>query len=296
MQRIVELPFDRWEAPDCGTAAGGLAGHLEQGKVLYLPRLAFLPGPGEIRFLDSAWLSGSHKSVSFDPDRSGKAAGLRGARGTDEELAALAGMMARFRGNAVTLIKALFPRYESHLRIAPTSLRPGDVEKHKLSWRKDDTLLHVDAFPSRPNRGERILRVFANVNPSGRARVWKIGDLFGDTAREFMPRIRRPVPGSATLLRALRVTKSRRSRYDHLMLGLHDQMKLDRTYQARTSHLTMPFPAGSTWICFSDQAAHAAIAGQFMMEQTFHLPLTAMYFPDLAPLRVLERLTGRALT
>ena len=91
------------------------------------------------------------------------------------------------------------------------------------------------------------------------------------------------------------MTKSRRSRYDQLMLGLHDQMKRDTAYQARKTHLIMPFVAGSTWLCFSDQAAHAAMQGQFMMEQTLHLPVDALYFPERSPLRVLERLHGRRL-
>ena len=169
------------------------------------------------------------------------------------------------------------------------------MEHHKLSWRKDDTLLHVDAFPSRPNRGERILRVFSNVHPEGVPRVWKVGDLFEDTAKEFLPRIKAPIPGSAALLRSLGVTKSRRSHYDHLMLRMHDAMKQDQTYQARSSHLRFGFPPGSTWICFSDQAAHAALSGQFMLEQTLHLPLEQQYFPERSPLKVLERLCGRAL-
>jgi hypothetical protein len=125
--------------------------------------------------------------------------------------------------------------------------------------------------------------------------VWKIGDLFEQTAAEFLPRVPRPLPGLAALLKALKVTKSERSEYDHSMLRIHDAMKLDQAYQARESHLTFGFPPGSTWICFSDQAAHAALAGQFMMEQTLHLPIEAMYFPERSPLKVLERLRGRVL-
>ena len=143
--------------------------------------------------------------------------------------------------------------------------------------------------------GERILRVFTNVHPMDVPRVWKVGDLFEPTAMEFAPRVTPPLPGSARLLRALRVTKSRRSHYDHLMLGMHDAMKRDAAYQARSSHLVFGFPSGSTWICFSDQTAHAALSGQFMMEQTLHLPLAQQYFPERAPLRVLERLRGQAL-
>jgi hypothetical protein len=48
-------------------------------------------------------------------------------------------------------------------------------------------------------------------------------------------------------------------------------------------------------MCFTDQTMHAAMSGQFCLEQTFHLPVEAQNFPNRAPLKVLERLTGRAL-
>ena len=295
MYRIVELPQTAWSPVVTAEESRRLAGELELGKVLYLPQLAFTLDPAEQGFLDPRWLSGTHKSVSYEPVRAAATSGVRGAQGTPEELSALAAMIARFQGEALALIKSLFPNYVAHLRVAPTSFRPGNVEDHKLSWRKDDTLLHVDAFPSRPNRGERILRVFTNVNPGDGKRVWKVGDLFEQTAAEFLPRVPRPLPGAATLMKAIGITKSLRSEYDHSMLQMHDAMKQDAAYQARASHLTFGFPPGSTWICFSDQTAHAALAGQFMMEQTLHLPIEAMYFPERSPLKVLERLRGRAL-
>ncbi len=295
MYRIVELPFTDWSPAIAEAESRRLAGEIELGKVLFLPKLGFELQAAEAPFLDPRWLSGTHKSVSYEPVRAAATGGVRGAQGTPEELAALAAMIARFQTGALSLIHALFPGYVAHLRVAPTSFRPGNVESHKLSWRKDDTLLHVDSFPSRPNRGERILRVFTNVHPGAVDRVWKVGDLFEQTAAEFLPRVKRPVPGTATVLKTLGITKSRRSRYDHSMLRIHDAMKQDGSYQARSSHLTIGFPPGSTWICFSDQTAHAALSGQFMMEQTLHLPIPAQYFPDRSPLKVLERLAGRAL-
>ena len=54
----------------------------------------------------------------------------------------------------------------------------------------------------------------------------------------------------AKVLQALRVTKSFRSEYDHLMLQLHDGMKGDLEYQRTSPQETVPFPAGSVWVCF----------------------------------------------
>jgi hypothetical protein len=164
-----------------------------------------------------------------------------------------------------------------------------------VSWRKDDTRLHIDAFPSRPNRGERILRVFSNVNPAGEDRVWRVGEPFEAMAARLLPRVRPQRPGEATLLHALRVTRTRRSEYDHLMLGLHDAAKSDLDYQRDSPQEEARFAPGTTWICFSDQVMHAAMSGQYMLEQTIHLPLDALYEPARSPLAVLQRLTGRGL-
>lgn len=293
--RIVELPYAHWPPSPTADETRQLAGELELGKVLFFPRLGFEPTAAEIRFFDTRWLRGSHKSASYDPARATGTDGLRGVRGLPADRREMGAMIGRFRAGALALVTALLPGYRSHLRIAPTSFRPADVEHHKLSWRRDDTLLHVDAFPSRPSRGERILRVFTNVHPGGTPRVWKIGDLFEDTAREFAPRVRLPLPGTSHVLELLRITKSRRSAYDHFMLGIHDRMKQDADYQRRPSHVVFRFPQGSTWICFSDQTAHAALSGQFMLEQPLYVPLDVLYFPERSPLRVLERVTARTL-
>jgi hypothetical protein len=122
-----------------------------------------------------------------------------------------------------------------------------------------------------------------------------VGEPFEDMAKRFLPAIKAQAPGSAWLMNLLHITKTKRSEYDHLMLHLHDAMKADLDYQKSSPQETMPFPPGCVWICFSDQASHAVMSGQFMMEQTFFLPVKAMARPDHAPLGILERLKGRAL-
>jgi hypothetical protein len=79
------------------------------------------------------------------------------------------------------------------------------------------------------------------------------------------------------------------------MLELHDKAKADDLYQQRAPQARVEFPAGSTWILFSDQVSHAAMSGQHMMEQTLMLPVAAMRDPETSPLRVLERMTGHPL-
>jgi len=261
---------------------------LEGGGVLILPQLAFPLSADEQRFLSPRWSDGRAKNISFDGGK------LKGARGSADELAALSRMVARFAAEASGLVTALFARYAPYVRRARTSFRPQPAVGRAVSWRKDDSRLHVDAFPSRPNHGERILRVFCNVSP-GEDRVWRVGEGFEAVARRFLPGIRRQIPGEARWLSALHVTKGLRSQYDHLMLGLHDGAKADLAYQANCAQQVVRFAPGTTWLCFSDQLMHAAVSGQYMLEQTIDLPLAALYDRERSPLAILERLCGRRL-
>jgi hypothetical protein len=43
-------------------------------------------------------------------------------------------------------------------------------------------------------------------------------------------------------------------------------------------------------MAFTDQVSHAAMSGQYQLEQTFYLPVAAMIDESRSPLRVLERL------
>jgi hypothetical protein len=282
--RIVELEAADWRAP--GTSAGWIAA-VEDGKVLYFPKLAFELSAGERALLRPELLAEGVRNISWDTRR-----GLKGVAGDAGTQQAVEALVSRFSRQATALVHGLFPAYAQHLRAAPTSLRPMQVSQREQSVRADDRRLHVDAFPSRPNRGERILRVFANVNPRGEPRVWRVGESFDAVARRFLPQAQPYVRWQARALEMLHVTKSFRSEYDHLMLQLHDRMKADEAYQHESPQVTMPFPPGTTWICFSDQAVHAVMSGQHMLEQTFHLPVARQYNPDASPLAILGRLAG----
>jgi hypothetical protein len=214
--------------------------------------------------------------------------------GEASDLRELAAMVTRFAESAASLVTVLFPRYAPYVKRARTELPAAAAVGRDVSWRKDDSRLHVDAFPSRPNRGERILRVFTNVNPA-EPRVWRVGESFEAMAKTLLPRIRPAIPGSSSVLAALHVTKGKRSAYDHLMLNLHDRAKEDMKYQQECDQRVVAFAPGTTWLCFSDQVMHAAVSGQYMLEQTIHLPISALYDPQRAPLAILERLTGRTL-
>jgi hypothetical protein len=270
--------------PDTADAA---TADLERGVVLFLPGLAFPVERHEDAVFSPSVLSSS-KNVSLDPatDRVG------GTTLTGRALEPLRSLMRRFSEGAATLVGQLFPSYAPRIQRGRASFRPAEIAGRQTSWRKDDTRLHVDAFPASPVQGRRILRVFSNVHPSGRPRSWRVGGEFEDLAGRFASRLRIPPAGSAFVLRALHVTKAWRTPYDALMLQLHDRMKEDQVFQQECEQEAFDFPPGTTWVAFTDQVSHAASAGQFQLEQTFLVPVDAMCDEQRSPLRILERLKG----
>lgn len=272
-------------------APRSLAAALEDGAVLLFPDLDFPFSDFERRFVERPFADGKAKNVNIR----GADAELRGAAGTPEEQEALRQLLVRYRAFAEGLVNRYLPDYIGRVNFAGTSYRPFDVDKRKLSWRRDDTRLHVDAFPSNPIGEKRILRVFRNINPSGQPRRWRVGEDFGSMAEKFLPRLPGYSPLSAKLLAALRITKARRSEYDHLMLHLHDALKQDEAYQASAPQADVNFLPGQTWVTFSDLVMHGAMGGQYMLEQTAYLPVAAQADPAKSPQRILAAKLGRPL-
>ncbi len=264
---------------------------LEKGQVLFFPYLAFSLKQEEMAFLSPKIVDPRSKNISFDSSSDA----VRGTLCEGEKAQLLKKMLRRYALFSHQLLSRILPEYTRYLSQARTSFRPVEAEGRAISSRKDDTRLHVDAFPASPVNGRRILRVFTNVNPYGQPRIWRTGAPFVDVAKAFLPKIKAPFPGIAPLLHACKITKARRSSYDHYMLKLHDAMKADTTYQQKAHQEEVHFPPGSTWIVFTDQVSHAAMSGQYLFEQTFYLPAEGLQHPDLSPLKILERLLNRKL-
>lgn len=285
--QIVEVPATQWQLPATNS---NWINALEQGKVLYFPTLPFTLSEAEQTLLTPTVLEENVRNISLAAENQ-----LKGAAGDEHTKVLLTQMLKRYRTQSAQLIYSLLPKYKGALRCAPTSYRPKTVEARKQSWRADDRRMHVDAFPSRPNRGERILRVFNNVNPDGVPRVWRVGEPFADMVETMLPRCKPYVGWQAKALNKLGITKSLRSEYDHFMLQLHDNMKADMNYQQQAKQITMPFASGSVWVCFSDHALHGVESGQYMMEQTFHIAPEDQYNPNISPLAHLSQVMQRPL-
>jgi hypothetical protein len=258
---------------------------LESGQVLFLPGLPFELEESEQLFLSAHFADPKTKNISYDSNRKT----LKGAISTQREANGLSQMLQRYATQSIQLVNNALPHYQAGLKPGRTSYRPVEIAGRKASsYRKDDRRLHVDAFPANPTQGQRILRVFTNVNPNNEARVWRLGAPFNKVADYFSPKLSKPFPGSLTILKALSITKAKRTLYDHYMLQLHHAMKADLAYQEQVPQQEHHFPSGSTWIVYTDQVSHAVMSGQFLLEQTFYLPYQSLVYEGKSPLRTLE--------
>ena len=182
--------------------------------------------PGEQPLFSPSVLA-SGKNVSFDP-----ATGQVGGSALGGEMfGTLGAMLSRFSDEAQAFVERTCPEYAPHVTRGRTSFRPVEIAGRPSSWRKDDTRLHIDAFPATPVQGRRILRVFANVNPHGRPRSWRIGDSFDAVGRLLRAGAPHAVARRRCGAASAADHEDPRSPYDALMLQLHDRMKADTAYQ-----------------------------------------------------------------
>jgi hypothetical protein len=176
-----------------------------------------------------------------------------------------------------------------------------EEQGRNLPLHQRNDLLHVDAFPSRPTHGARILRVFVNINPAAR-RVWNVGQPFHALLPGMMQTQKLAVPHRNATRRALAHFAAKlglgvpdRSPYDEFMLYLHDWLKENADFQEKSPKREIAFPPGACWMVYTDGVPHAVLAGQFALEQTFLIPISALVSPEVSPIRVLESATGAAM-
>jgi hypothetical protein len=267
------------------------AAALEDGAVVLIENETFSLQPAERDLVARGVPGGTSKNISYDP----AARTLKGTHLTGADRATLISMMSRFSDFAERAVLAAAPGYQAGLKRGRTSFRPQEIANRDTSWRKDDRRRHIDAFPATPTGGARILRVFANIDQHGTTRKWRVGPDFETYAKTFLPAVPRLAPGAATLFAAIGITKTRRRRYDEVMLGLHDAAKADLAWQDAAPAQDIEFQPGQSWMVFTDQVPHAAISGRNALEQSFYITSAALQRPDQSPLAILTRLTGRDL-
>ena len=298
MQPTTQISIAEWNEAVARDAQETALAALEDGQVLFFPQLAFKLTDAEARFLTPD-LVGDSKNVSYQFG----ARKIGHCACAEADKPAVAGMMHRFCGQAKVLVENLLPAYQPKLTMGRASLRPVEAAGRAQSWRKDDTRLHVDSFPATPLNGKRILRVFTNVNPA-KDRVWIVAERFPRLAARYARDAGLPKYADGSAWSGLKRALSRvglpvadRAPYDEFMLHFHDWLKENSEFQtATTGKEQISFPPLATWLVYTDGVPHAALSGQFAMEQTFIVPVDALVTPEVSPLRVLEKLAGRSMS
>lgn len=292
MKRIQTYANSKWKPNLPQNELSECIQALENGMVLYFPNLVFSVSQEEKDTFSPNLVKKGRKNISFDLC----SLKMKGCQADISSEEIIFQMMKRFAMYAKEYVEHLLPYYKENLITGRTSFRPVEIlGRENPSYKKNDTLLHIDSFPSSPTQGKRILRFFANVNPYNKPRVWKIGESYKQVIKRFLPHIKSPILGSRTLMNRLGITKSYRILYDHYMLHIHDKMKSDEVYQKNVDQEIFEFPPFTCWMGFTDQVSHAVLSGQYVFEQSFYIPTTAQLNPDKSPLVYMEKLFQKSL-
>jgi hypothetical protein len=275
-----------------------LACRLERGEVIYYPTCPFpLPRGEDMEFLLAQRLaSRAHKNVSYDPRRD-RAAGFD--RRSAEQAERVRCVLAEFARGVTAWLAGVLPPYAASWRLDMVSYRPVEEATRKARLKARNDLLHVDAFPTRPTNGWRILRCFANVNPT-EPRVWVTSDPFARLLARYgqaaglpghtgIDWVRRVQDGFLRLFRPGRPT---RSAYDAFMLRLHDHLKANEDFQERGPKQFWKFPPGSAWLAITDTCSHAVLRGRFALEHSYFVAPSSLALPDESPAALLARACG----
>jgi hypothetical protein len=278
--------------------APSLEERLERGEVIHYPVCPFPVPEGDDRqfLLEQRLASKAHKNISFDP-KTAKAAGF--LRHSAEQAERLRIILAAFADHATAWLSRTLPRYAPSWERDQVSFRPEEEATRRLRLKARNDLLHVDAFPSRPTQGRRILRVFVNINPS-EARVWATSDPFGKLLARFGREAGMPVsagPGLAERLGEklrglIRPGRRRRTAYDRFMLRFHDFLKANEDFQEHGPKRFWTFLPGAAWVVFTDTASHAALRGRFALEHSYFVAPETLVLPQESPPALLERACG----
>jgi hypothetical protein len=278
-----------------GLASLPLDEALERGQILYYPCCPFpLPqGEGHAFLLRQELRRLTHKNISYNPATGRLTGHQRTGGGQRQRLRAL---FAAFSEGVTAWLRHALPRYAAGLERDRASYRPDEEATRRLRHSARNDLLHIDAFPNRPSRGRRLLRVYANVNPT-EPRVWATSEAFPQLLARY---------GAAAGLQGQAVSSwlgqlgqgmlalfgqgpARRPAYDAFMLRLHDFLKTCDEFQERSPKRVWSFAPGSAWLVFTDSRSHAELRGRFALEHSFFVERRVLALPDEAPAALLER-------
>jgi hypothetical protein len=280
-----------------------LCAELEAGNILFFSQTPFAFPDDDLKFLLSRKQTDAsfHKNIAYRPAEN-RITGLdKSAAGPDVDR--LRTIVAGYSQRSAQFLDELLPPYTGKWKLDFASYRPVEEQGRAARLRARNDLPHVDAFPTRPTNGDRILRLFTNINPA-QNRVWITTQNFDVVGPQFAKTIGLPGKQSSNaiakaaraLAAAAHLPGANRSPYDEFMHRCHNAMKEDAEFQKNCFKQRWEFPPHSTWIVFTDFVSHAVLQGQYALEQTFIISREAMVRPELSPLRILENIAGHPLT
>jgi hypothetical protein len=268
---------------------------LERGEIITYARCPFaLPEGDDCRFLmqqpHSRWV---HKNICYDP-HTGRVRGFR--RRTARQAERLRGLLAEFAGAATAWLAKELPHNARAWQPDRASLRNEEEATRRLRLTARNDLLHIDAFPTRPALGRRLLRLFVNLNPT-EPRVWATSEPFARLLERYGAEVGLPRPGMgrrggfASLLSFLAspFLRGRPSDYDGFMLRFHDFLKLNDHFQDRSPKRYWYFPPGSAWLVFADGVSHAVLRGRHALEHSYFIAQETLVLPAESPAILLTR-------
>lgn len=278
---------------------------LEAGDILYFPQTPVALPPEDLSFLLGQQQTDSslHKNIAYKPNID-KLSGFDAKTANPAAVERLHRIMRNYSQSVVAFLTGFLSPYQANWQLDYASFRPQEEQGRDLPLRRRNDLLHTDAFPTRPTFGARILRFFNNIHPS-HTRDWIVSDPFPVTVKQFAPQQIAPKPGSPlsrlgkgaarSLGLGAAIPSLKRSPYDDFMMRFHNFLKENPRWQSECPKYPFEFPAGSSWMVYTDTVPHAVLAGQYALEQTFLVRPEAMVRPEIAPLRVLEEIAHAKL-
>src|ERR1700749_2362840 len=169
--------------PSPASAGAALCGDLETGNILYFPATPFVISEEDRAvLLGQKQTSGAfHKNVAYRPAED-RVTGLDKSESAEAEK--LRGILQHYSQSATKFLGELLPPYAGKWKLDYASYRPLEEQGRPARLRARNDLPHVDAFPTRPTNGDRILRLFTNINPS-QNRVWITSQTFDVIGPQF---------------------------------------------------------------------------------------------------------------
>ena len=277
------------------TGSATAAERLERGEVLFYATAPFaLPQGGDLDFLLQQELGSlAHKNISYNPSN-GKVNGF--VRRGGEQIDQLRGIFARFSQAATDWLTTLLPQYPDGWQLDRASFRPQEEATRCLRPKARNDLLHIDAFPGRPSRGNRILRIFANINPR-EPRIWVTSDPFAKLLKRYGEAAGLPGRNGTRWLQNLsrnvvglfQPNVRRRSEYDLFMLRFHDYLKLNEEFQEKGPKYLHTFPPGCVWVAMTDACSHAVLRGRYALEHSYFVSPAVLALPEESPPVLLQK-------